>query len=41
MDEINDDFPETDVAIVIGSNDIVTLQRKKIQIVLLLACLEC
>ena len=23
MDEINDDFPETDVAIVIGSNDIV------------------
>ena len=24
MDEINDDFPETDVSIVIGSNDIVT-----------------
>jgi len=23
MDEINDDFPETDIAIVIGSNDIV------------------
>jgi NAD(P) transhydrogenase subunit beta len=23
MDEINEDFPETDVAIVIGSNDIV------------------
>ena len=23
MDEINDDFPDTDVAIVIGSNDIV------------------
>ena len=23
MDEINDDFPETDVSIVIGSNDIV------------------
>jgi NAD(P) transhydrogenase subunit beta len=23
MDEINDDFPSTDVAIVIGSNDIV------------------
>ena len=23
MDEINDDFPETDVAVVIGSNDIV------------------
>ena len=23
MDEINEDFPETDVAVVIGSNDIV------------------
>ena len=27
MDEINDDFPDTDVAIVIGSNDIVNPRR--------------
>ena len=33
MDEINDDFPDTDVAIVIGSNDIVILLLKMIQTV--------
>ena len=38
MDEINDDFPETDVAIVIGSNDIVNPRRRMIPIVQLPGC---
>ena len=28
MDEINEDFPDTDVAIVIGANDIVNPPRR-------------
>ena len=31
MDEINDDFPETDVSIVIGSNDIVNPAAQEIR----------
>ena len=31
MDEINDDFADTDVVLVIGANDTVTQQRWKIQ----------
>ena len=38
MDEINDDFPNTDVVIVIGSNDIVN-QPQDDPIVLLPECL--
>ena len=30
MDEINEDFPDTDVAIVIGANDIVNPPRRTI-----------
>ena len=31
MDEINDDFPDTDVAMVIGANDIVNPARRTIR----------
>ena len=31
MDEINEDFPDTDVAMVIGANDIVNPARRKIR----------
>lgn len=39
MDEINDDFADTDTVLVIGANDTVNRRRRMIRRVRLLVCL--